>query len=83
MVTFQVQIPDGQKVAFQQLMESLKSMGIVSAYELDNLVLSGEPMSIQHLLAVLSQSEEQVREQKTIPSEQVIDFFKSWKRQNA
>jgi hypothetical protein len=80
MVTYQIQIPEGNQEAFLNIIKSLESLGVVTSFKtLRNLTQPGEPLDAEHLLDILNDSERQVREGAAIPAHQVIAFMKSWK----
>ena len=81
MVTYQIQIPEDNQEAFVNIIKSLESLGVVASFKTlrSNLTQPGESLDAEHLLKILDDSEQQVREGAVIPANQVIAFMKSWK----
>ena len=80
MVTYQVQIPESNQAAFINIIESLRSLGVISSFSVsDSLTQPGEAVPIENLLSMLEMAEKQVQHGSVIPADQVIEFMKSWR----
>ncbi|HRI61247.1 MAG TPA: hypothetical protein PK228_16015 [Saprospiraceae bacterium] len=80
MVTYQIQIPESQKDAFLNIIQSLQSVGMVKSFKpAVSLVTPGEPVSTDKLLAVLEESERQVKEGFSFSTDEATAFLTAWK----
>jgi hypothetical protein len=80
MVTYQVQIPESNQAAFINIIESLRSLGVISSFSVsDSLTQPGKAVPIENLLIMLEMAEKQVQHGSVIPADQVIEFMKSWR----
>jgi hypothetical protein len=65
--------------AFSNIIQSLQSLGVISSFFVsESRVQPGSTLPIDNLLEILSSAEKQAEDGAFIPSNQVVEFMKSW-----
>lgn len=80
MVTYQIQIPESQKEAFLNIIQSLKSVGMVKSFRPTlSLAAPGKQIPTETLLTVLEESEQQTKEGFSFSTNEASAFLAAWK----
>lgn len=80
MITYQVHLPESNEETFLNIIRSLQSQGVIKSFsQKENLSQPGEAISIEELLTLLENAEEQANSGVVIPSDQVIAYMKAWR----
>ncbi len=81
MVSYTINVDTTKALDFQQIMQSLKNVGVIISYQPTvDLTKVGKPVSTKTLLSVLDKSEQQIAEGKVYTMEEVEKIAQSWKK---
>jgi hypothetical protein len=82
-MVYQIEVKEANNADFLQIIQSLKNIGLVAAFERkERLASEGNPMSENDLMAVLQERQDDIAAGNSLSQDEAIKFMKLWRQIN-
>ncbi len=82
-MVYQIEVKETNNLDFLQIIQSLKNIGLVTAYERkESLASEGSPISEDELLEVLQERQGEMAGGNSLSQDEAVKFMKLWRQIN-